>query len=76
MSEGLTEEKFNYQMLGRLKSDCDYFLGAGGRHTKFLWALDVDAQINAMKCSWTNLKEKPEWLTWEDILEYERKMKA
>ena len=76
MSEGLTKEKFNYQMLDRMKSDCEYFLGAGNRNPKHLWALEVDGQINAMKCSWVNLKEKPEWCTWEDILEYERKMKS
>ena len=46
MSEGLTKEKFNYQMLDRMKSDCEYFLGAGNRNPKHLWALEVDGQIN------------------------------
>ena len=75
MSKVLTEDKFNYQMLDRMKSDCEYFLGNGNRNPKHLWALEVDGQINAMKCTWKLLKEKPEWCTWEDILEYERKMK-
>jgi hypothetical protein len=76
MSEGLTKEKFNYQMLARMKSDCEYFLGAGNRNPKHLWALEVDEQITAMKATWKLLEEKPEWCTWEDILEYERKMKS
>ena len=71
----MSEETFNYQMLSRMKSDCEYFLGAGNRSTKHLWAKNVDAQINAMKCTWQNLKEKPEWCTWQNILDYERKMK-
>ena len=76
MSEGLTKEKFNYQMLSRMKSDCEYFLGAGNRNIKNLWALGIDEQITAMKATWKLLEEKPEWCTWEDILEYERKMKS
>ena len=29
---------FEYQLLDRLRSDCDYYLGAGGRANKNLWA--------------------------------------
>jgi hypothetical protein len=71
----MTEDSFNYQMLDRLISDCKYFLGNGNRYEKYLWALNVDGQINAMKATWNLLPVKPEWCTWEDILEYERKMK-
>lgn len=70
----MTNYEFEYQMLARLKSDCDYFLGPGGKHTKFLWALDVNAQIDAMKTLWKKLPIKPEWLTWDKILDYEQKM--
>lgn len=70
----MDENTFNYQMLSRLKSDCEYFLGHGNRCEKFLWAGCVDGQIKAMKSTYCLLPEKPEWCTWEDILEYERKM--
>ena len=29
-----------YMMLGRLQSDCEYYLHDGGRNPKFLWAQD------------------------------------
>lgn len=74
--EPTREEKFNYQMLDRLRSDCEYYLGNGNRHTKFLWAGSEKDQINEMKRLYNYFSEdkKPEWLTWEDILKYESKM--
>ena len=71
------EMRFRYQMLSRLKSDCDYFLGNGGRYEGHLWAGTVDKQIAEMKRRWLEFEEdeKPEWLTWEDIEKYEREMK-
>jgi hypothetical protein len=65
-----------YRMLDRLRSDNDYFLGYGNRHEKHLWAGSVDEQINEMKRIWNGLKVKPDWLSMEDILEYEKKMKS
>lgn len=35
----------DYVLLDRLRTDCDYFLGAGGRSEKHLWAGNVHAQI-------------------------------
>ena len=34
------EPKFRYMMLSRMKQDCDYYLGNGGRSTNHLWAQD------------------------------------
>ena len=68
--------KFQYMMLGRLQSDCDYFLGFGGRSERCLWAGNVKDQIKEMKERWNRLKVKPEWLTMEQIEEYERQMIA
>lgn len=68
--------KFQYMMLGRLKSDCDYFLGYGGRSERRLWAGNVKDQIKEMKERWNRLEVKPEWLTMEQIEEYERQMTA
>lgn len=70
------EEKFRYQMLGRMKMDCDYYLGYGNRRTNRLWALEEREQIETMKALWNSFEEdkKPEWLTWDELLEYEKKL--
>ena len=70
------QEKFNYMMLSRLKSDCDYYLNYGNRNNKNLWAVDEQKQINEMKRLYNNFSDdkKPEWLTMENILQYEKLM--
>jgi hypothetical protein len=70
------EDKFNYQMLDRLRSDCNYYLGYGNRNSKSLWANDEQEQINEMKKLYNSFSDdkKPEWLTYEQILEYEKEM--
>ena len=65
---------FNYQMLSRLQSDCDYFLGAGNGSERNLWAGNVADQIKEMKKLFNKLKEKPEWLSMKDIQKYEKDM--
>ncbi len=70
------DPKFLYQMLSRLESDCKYFLGNGGGTEKHLWALTVDNQISDMKEIYNKLKEKPEWISLEQINNYEKEMKA
>jgi len=69
-------KKFQYQMLDRMRSDCEYYLGYGYRDAKCLWSLDEKEHIQNMKDLWNNFgdNEKPEWLTWEQILEYEKEM--
>lgn len=71
---GKVDNTFNYMMLSRLQSDCDYYLGYGNR-ASHLWASDVDSHIKEMKRLWNNLPIKPEWLSMEQIEEYEKKMK-
>ena len=63
-----------YRLVGRLKADCDYFLGAGGRAEKHLWAGNVREQIAKMRELYVLLPEKPEWLTMEDIDRYAQRM--
>lgn len=63
-----------YRLLGRLKADCDYFLGAGGRAEKHLWAGNVREQIAKMRELYAALPEKPKWLTPEDIDRYAQRM--
>lgn len=64
----------DYRLLSRLKADCDYYLGAGGRAEKHLWAGSVEAQITKMRELYDALPEKPEWLTEQDIDRYESQM--
>ena len=68
--------EFQYMMLDRLRSDCDYYLGFGGRNAKVLAEKNERQQIEAMKKLWLSFPEegKPEWLTWEQILAYEKQM--
>lgn len=68
------DEKYPYMILSRLKSDCDYYLGAGNKADKHLWALNPKDQIAYMRAIYDRLEEKPEWLTSEQIDEYEKKM--
>ncbi|MGQ9024242.1 LPD11 domain-containing protein [Bacillus sp. 18-5] len=71
-----SDSKFRYMLLSRLKQDCDYYLGYGNKHKKHLWAADEKRQIEVMKELWSSFSadEKPEWLTWDDILSLEAKM--
>lgn len=66
--------KFDYMLLARLKQDCDYYLGAGARLKKNLWALDEKEQIAKMRELYNLVPDKPEWLTLEQIDAYERQM--
>lgn len=66
----------DYALLDRLRADCDYFLGAGGRSEKHLWAGSVYAQIKKMRELYDALPEKPEWLTTEAIDRYAAQMAA
>ena len=63
-----------YRLLSRLKSDCEYFLSTGARAEKHLWAGSVDEQIDKMREIYDLLPEKPEWLSKQDIDNYERQM--
>ena len=70
-------KEFNYMLLDRLKQDCEYFLGNGNGNADTLWAKDIDEQIAKMKELYNSFTDdqKPEWITMEDIDNYEKKMK-
>ncbi len=65
-----------YQLLDRLRMDCEYFLGAGQHSTakKHLWAGNRHAQIAKMRELYEMIPDKPEWLTPEMINSYEERM--
>lgn len=66
------EKQFEYMMLSRLQTDCETHLSKVRR-------LDEKRRkeiIKDMKELWNvfTYNEKPNWITWEKILEYEKKM--
>lgn len=74
INESNQEDKHNYMLLDRLKQDCEYFLGFGNGSENRLWAGNVKDQIAKMKELWEKLPIKPEWLSYEEILNYEKEM--
>lgn len=68
--------RFNYMMLSRLQSDCEYFLGYGNRNKSRLCGGSVQEHIKKMKKIHDSFPdgEKPEWLTYDGILDYEHRM--
>lgn len=73
-SSSSNDQQFEYMLLDRLRTDCNYFLKHP--HEKHLWAGSIDGQIEKMKELYDTLKIKPEWLSMEDINRYEKDMKA
>lgn len=75
--ENNTDLEYRYMLLDRLRSDCEYFLGNGNRNEKHLWAGNIDDQIAKMKELYNSFTDdqKPEWITMEDINNYEKEMK-
>lgn len=74
----LGDKVFNYQMLDRLKQDCEYFLGAGNRQEKSLHQGSIEKQIEYMKALYNSFEkdEKPEWCNMQDIKNYKLRMEV
>jgi hypothetical protein len=69
----MTEDKqHDYMVLGRMQMDNDAFLQT--EPIKHLYMGNVEDQIKEMKRLWKAFVVKPEWISWEDILDYEKKM--
>lgn len=68
------EEK--YKFLGRMKSDCEYYLGEGMKQVSALWGKSVDNHLKYMKELFFSIpgEKRPEWLTYQDILDFSEKM--
>lgn len=67
-------DSFLYSLLDRIRINCSYYLSFVNRDKSILWAKDELEQIEYMKAIYNYLEEKPEWLTMEDILNYEKEM--
>lgn len=65
-----------YELLRRLKSDCENYLGAGHRNLKYLWSHDIQSHINLMRNIFFSfdILERPKWISLKDIQEYENRM--
>jgi hypothetical protein len=72
--QNISEDTFHYMLLNRLQTDCEYFLGYGNGSENRLWSGSIETIIQKMKELWEQLPVKPEWLSYEQIEEYERKM--
>lgn len=69
--------EFLYQLLGRLQSDCKYYLCSGGRHAGHLWARNEREHIETMRNIFRRLCEiggAPEWIAMEEIDAYAEQM--
>lgn len=70
------EHSSEYQLLDRLRADCEYFLGEGNRSEKHLWAGNVRDHILKMRELYNSLLIKPIWLTEANIDSYAKRMAA
>lgn len=69
-----SSNEYLYMLLSRLQMDCEYYLKAGGRNKKHLWALDEKAHIKEMIGIYNYLKVKPKWLTKKQLKEYKKQI--
>lgn len=74
--ENKQANKFDYMMLSRLQSDCEYFLKNGNGFVGHLYYKDVDRHIEEMKKIYNSFskEERPEWISLEEIDSYQEKM--
>ena len=80
--------QFEYMMLSRLNDDAQAYFGHGNEdedkwdcryHNEYnIWGRNITDLVAEMKKFWQRipLDIKPEWCTWKQILEYERKITA
>ena len=79
--------KFEYMMLSRLQDEANAFFGTGNEerdkwdcryhNVRNIWGLSIKSHIAEMKRLWNKIPQdsKPEWCTWEQIMELENKRK-
>lgn len=58
------DDVFRYKLLGRLQSDCEYYLNYGNRNTGRLWAGSVNLQIKLMVELYNSFDENLNGLQW------------
>lgn len=68
------DDKFTYSMLSRLQTDCEYVIRTA-HSTRSLWGNTVESHIEYMRKLYDSLRNKPEWITSQDIDYYEKELK-
>lgn len=70
------DNKFKKDLLARMKSDCDYYLGYGNQQEKHLWAGNVKEQLEVMQDLYKSIppSNRPEWISLEEISLYQDHM--
>jgi hypothetical protein len=70
-----SDQKFKYQLLGRLQQDCEYYINSG-KSPRVLWAQNENDQIQTMLLLYNSFKaeDKPMWLTVDQIENYKNRM--
>lgn len=68
-------KQFQYMMLSRLQGDCKTHFSAFSPSCRIKTKESKDGIIKEMKALWEQFteSEKPEWITLEEILDYERR---
>lgn len=71
--ERMKEFRFDYMMLDRMRVDCEYYDTAA--HYNNSHVSTIRQTIDRMKEIWNKFPEdlKPEWISYEQILGYEKK---
>lgn len=67
-------KQFDYMMLDKLRGHCDAHLNVDNAYRRRISDDDKQYVIDEMKDLWNGLSEKPEWLTWDQILDYEKRL--
>lgn len=69
-------DPYKYMLLDRMKQDCEYFLDGGMGNEACLWGKTVEEHIQDMKALFNSFSDenKPEWLSMEQIEDYEKRM--
>lgn len=66
-------QEHKYMILGRLLSDCKYFIKTGP-NVRNLYFPNIARHTKEMRMYWKELNIKPEWLSYEQIGKLEHKM--
>lgn len=68
--------ELDYMMLGRLESDCKYFLCNGNGYEGHLYYKEANEHCNEMKKLYESFldEDKPEWISLEEIEKYRKEM--
>lgn len=72
MERVMETQKHQYMMLGRLKSDCQYFLHYP--YERHLYFTSIAEHMAEMRAIWNALIIKPQWLSYKQIGRLEHKM--